>query len=91
MNKKELIEELYTKIECCSKLETEKFLNSFVDIVKNVLKKGDKVTIAGFGTFSTKIRKARKGVHPQTGKRIKIPKIKVAKFTTGSALKRAVK
>ncbi|MDA2922066.1 HU family DNA-binding protein [Patescibacteria group bacterium AH-259-L07] len=91
MNKRELIEELYKKAGACSKIEAENYLNSLVTIIKSNLKKGDKVTIAGFGTFSTKVRKARSGVDPQTGKKIKIPKVRVAKFTTGSALKRAVK
>lgn len=91
MNKRGLIEKIYIKAENCSKLEAEKTLNAFVDIVKTALKKGEKVNIAGFGSFSVKIRKARKGVNPQTGKKIKIPAVRVAKFTTGSALKRAVK
>lgn len=91
MNKRELIEKLYEKVDGCSKLEAENYVNTFVDIVKKTLKKGGKVTIAGFGTFSTKVRKARTGVDPQTGKKIKIPKLRIAKFVTGSALKRAVK
>lgn len=91
MNKRELIEQLFKEADGCSKLEAENYLNSLINIIKLNLKKGNKVTIAGFGTFSTKVRKARSGVDPQTGKKIKIPKIRVAKFTTGSALKRAVK
>ncbi|MDA2935780.1 HU family DNA-binding protein [Patescibacteria group bacterium AH-259-L05] len=91
MNKRELIEELYKKADGCSKLEAENYLNFLVNIIKSNLKKGDKVTIAGFGTFRTLVRKARSGVDPQTGKKIKIPKVRVAKFVTGSALKRAVK
>ncbi|MCH7758769.1 HU family DNA-binding protein [Patescibacteria group bacterium] len=91
MNKKELIEKLYIQIGNGSKIETERILNTLIKIIKDNLKNGHKVSIASFGTFSIKIRKARKGVNPQTGKRIKIPAMKVVKFTVGSALKRAVK
>lgn len=91
MNKRELIEQLYTQTDGCSKLEAEKYLNSFINIITSQLKKDNKVIIAGFGTFRTKVRKSRQGVNPQTRKKIKIPKIRVAKFITGSALKRAIK
>lgn len=91
MNKKELIEKLYIQVGNCSKIETEKILNTLIKIIKDNLKNGHKVSISGFGTFSTKIRKARKGVNPQTGKMIKIPAMKVVKFKVGSALKREVK
>jgi DNA-binding protein HU-beta len=55
------------------------------------LKKGDKLTLTGFGTFSVVKRKARTGRNPQTGKEIKIPARKVAKFKAGNLLKNAVK
>ena len=55
------------------------------------LKKGDKLTLTGFGTFSVAKRKARTGRNPQTGKEIKIAATKVAKFKAGSLLKTAVK
>jgi DNA-binding protein HU-beta len=55
------------------------------------LKKGDKLTLTGFGTFSVAKRRARKGRNPQTGKEIKIPANKVAKFKAGKLLKSAVK
>ena len=68
MNKKELVEYLSKNIKNCSKTETEIFLNSFINTIKTTLKKGKKVTITGFGTFSTKTRKARMGINPQTTK-----------------------
>jgi DNA-binding protein HU-beta len=55
------------------------------------LKKGDKLTLTGFGTFSVVKRSARKGRNPQTGKEIKIPARKVARFKAGKLLKSAVK
>jgi len=61
------------------------------DGVKKSLKKGDKVTLIGFGTFSVTQRKARKGRNPQTGKEIKIPARKAPKFAAGKALKDGVK
>ena len=91
MNKKELIEELAKKAKCCSKAEANRCLDAFVKIVKDVLKKGGKVVIAGFGTFSVKGRKARSGVNPQTGARIQIPAMKVPKFKAGQGLKKIVK
>ncbi|MBA4389964.1 MAG: DNA-binding protein HU [Syntrophus sp. (in: bacteria)] len=58
--------------------------------ITQAMKKGDKVTIIGFGTFSVAERKARKGRNPQTGKEIKIAAKKVPKFSAGAALKAAV-
>ena len=74
-----------------SKASAEKALNVFTGTVTKALKKGDKLTLLGFGTFSVTKRKARMGRNPQTGKEIKIPARKVAKFKAGSLLKSAVK
>jgi DNA-binding protein HU-beta len=67
MNKVELIEKM-AKDAKVTKAAADKMINSFVDGVKKALKKGDKVTLIGFGTFSITQRKARKGRNPQTGK-----------------------
>ncbi len=74
-----------------SKASAEKTLNAFTATVTKALKKGDRLSLPGFGTFSVAKRKARVGRNPQTGKEIKIPAAKVAKFKAGSALKSAVK
>jgi DNA-binding protein HU-beta len=74
-----------------SKASAEKALNAFSNTVMKALKKGDKLTLTGFGTFSVVKRKARTGRNPQTGKEIKIPATKVAKFKAGNLLKSAVK
>ena len=73
------------------KVSAEKALNAFTISVMKGLKKGDKLTLTGFGTFSVVKRKARTGRNPQTGKEIKIPARKVAKFKAGNLLKNAVK
>ncbi len=74
-----------------SKASAEKTLKVFTATVTKALKKGDRLSLPGFGTFSVTKRKARVGRNPQTGKEIKIPAAKVAKFKAGSALKSAVK
>jgi len=74
-----------------SKASAEKAINAFTDYVTKALKKGAKLTLPGFGTFSVAKRRARKGRNPQTGKEIKIPANKVAKFKAGKLLKSAVK
>jgi len=74
-----------------SKAAAEKALNAFSGSVMKALKKGDKLTLTGFGTFSVAKRKARMGRNPQTGKEIKIGATRVAKFKPGNVLKSAVK
>jgi DNA-binding protein HU-beta len=64
--------------------------NTAVDSITAALKKGDRVALIGFGTFSVSSRKARNGRNPQTGATIKIAARKVAKFTAGAELKKAV-
>ena len=73
------------------KASAEKALNAFTASVTKALKKGDKLTLTGFGTFSVARRRARTGRNPQTGREIKIPATKVAKFKAGNVLKGAVK
>lgn len=74
-----------------SKAAAAKAIDSLIDGVTKALKKGDKVTIVGFGSFSVSKRKARKGRNPQTGAEIKIPASKTPKFSAGKALKQAIK
>ena len=89
MTKAELIGKVAADAKI-SKAAAAKVLGSFIDAVKSSLKKGDKVTLIGFGSFSVSQRKARKGRNPQTGKAIKIPAKKVPKFSAGKAFKEAV-
>jgi DNA-binding protein HU-beta len=74
-----------------TKAAAEKALNSFTSNVTKALKKGDKLTLTGFGTFMVAKRKARSGRNPRTGKEIKIPATKVAKFKPGNKLRVTVK
>jgi DNA-binding protein HU-beta len=74
-----------------SKASAEKAINAFTNSVMKALKKGDKLALTGFGTFSVAKRRARTGRNPQTGKEIKIPATRVAKFKAGNLLKSAVK
>jgi DNA-binding protein HU-beta len=90
MTKAELVANIGKEAKI-SKASAEKTLNAFTNAVMKALKKGDKLTLTGFGTFSVVKRRARAGRNPQTGKEIKIPATKVAKFKAGNLLKRAVK
>jgi DNA-binding protein HU-beta len=89
MNKGDLIRELAKVVS--TKKEAEAALNTILETITKALKKGNKVTLIGFGTFSVTKRAARKGRNPQTGKEIKIAARKVPKFTPGKDLKAAVK
>ena len=90
MNKAELVSAIATDAGV-SKSVASKVLDSMINNVTESLKKGDKVTLVGFGTFSVTKREARTGRNPQTGKEIKIPARKVAKFRAGAKLAEAVK
>ena len=90
MNKGELIEAV-AKDAGISKALAGKVLDSAIDAITKRLSKGDRVALVGFGTFSVSARKARSGRNPQTGKEIKIPATKVAKFKAGNKLVQAVK
>jgi DNA-binding protein HU-beta len=73
-----------------TKAKAARALDTFVDSIKESLKKEERVTLVGFGTFSVSKRKARKGRNPRTGKEINIPARKVPKFTAGKAFKESV-
>ncbi|MEJ7611406.1 MAG: HU family DNA-binding protein [Ferruginibacter sp.] len=85
MNKAELIAKIADDAGV-TKTQANATVDSFVDAVTKTLKKGDKVTLVGFGTFSVSKRAARNGRNPQTGAVIKIKAKKVAKFKAGKEL-----
>ncbi|MBI4727527.1 HU family DNA-binding protein [candidate division TA06 bacterium] len=89
MNKAELIEAV-AKVTC-TKVEAAAAVNGVIDSIAKALKKGESVTLVGFGTFSVKKRKARIGRNPQTGKEIKIAAKKVPAFKPGKELKEMVR
>jgi DNA-binding protein HU-beta len=89
MSKQELVTYMADKTGL-SKKDAESALSSFVDGVKSSLKKGNSVTLVGFGTFSVSHRGARTGRNPQTGASIKIPARKAPVFKAGKNLKETV-
>ena len=89
MNKTELIEHIASKSDI-SKAAATRALASIIDAVKKTLKKGDTVTLVGFGTFSVSKRAARTGRNPRTGETLKIAAANVPKFTPGAAFKAAL-
>ena len=90
MNKGDLVAKI-AKDAGITKKQADAALNSLLGAVISSLKKAQKVTIVGFGTYSVAKRKARIGRNPQTGAVIKIAARKVPKFTPGSELKKAVR
>ncbi len=90
MNKGDLVGKI-AKDAGMTKRQAEEAFDSLIGGIASALKKGQKVTFVGFGTFSVSKRKARKGRNPQTGAPIKIAARKVPKFTPGKELKSAVK
>jgi DNA-binding protein HU-beta len=90
MNKAELIDAI-AKDAGLSKADAKRALESFVTTTSKALKKGDRVALVGFGSFSVAKRAARKGRNPQSGAEIKIAAKKVVKFKPGADLSGAVK
>ena len=88
MTKAEIVAKVAEEIKI-SKTAAGKALALITDSIAQSIRKGQKVTLIGFGTFSVAQRKARKGRNPRTGKEIKIAAKKAPKFTAGSALKAA--
>ena len=90
MNKAELANELARRLKL-SKSKAIETLNATFETIKSSLKKGQRVQLVGFGTFSVKQRKARLGRNPKTGEQIQIKARKVPAFQAGSELKNALK
>jgi len=88
MNKGDLINEVAKVVG--TKKEAQAAVDCVFASVTDALKRKDKVTVIGFGTFKVEERKARKGINPQTGKAIDIAAKTVPKFVAGKALKEAV-
>lgn len=86
MNKSELVAKIAEEVSL-KKSDVEKVLDAFVSNVKDVMAKGDKLQLVGFGTFEAKDRAAKEGVNPVTGEKIAIAACKVPSFKAGKALK----
>lgn len=89
MTKAELIEKV-SGDSGVSKALAEKVLNAVTENVSRCLRKGDKITLTGFGTFSVSKRKARTGRNPQTGQVINIKATRVPRFKAGKSLKDSI-
>ncbi len=89
MNKSNLVDAI-AEDAGISKAAAKKALESFLENVQGSLKKGDRVSLVGFGSWSVSRREAREGRNPQTGKTIKIAAKNVVKFKAGSELQKAV-
>ncbi|CAM3297022.1 HU family DNA-binding protein [Halomonas lysinitropha] len=89
MNKSELVEAIAASADI-PKAAASRALDAMVETVADSLKKGDSVSLVGFGTFQVKERAARTGRNPQTGQPIEISAAKVPSFKAGKALKDSV-
>lgn len=90
MNKAELIDAIASEANL-TKADAKKALDAFIGATTNTLKKGERVALVGFGSFSVSERKARTGRNPRSGKEITIPAKKVVKFKAGAELADVVK
>lgn len=89
MNKEELLAEI-SKSAKVSKKSAGLVLDSLIETIQKAVKKGDRVTLVGFGTWEARKRAARMGRNPQTGKEIKIAAKKVPAFSAGKRFKELV-
>ena len=89
MNKTELIDAIAEEAGL-SKADEKKALEAFLASIEKTLKKGDKISLVGFGSWSVSEKPAREGRNPKTGETIKIAAKKVVKFKAGAELSNAV-
>ena len=89
MKKTELVAAVAAKSNL-SKKDAEESVKAFTEVITEELKKGEKVTLVGFGTFEVSERAERTGRNPQTGAEMKIAASKAPKFKAGKALKDAI-
>ena len=90
MNKSELINEL-SEETTFSKKDVTRVLDSLTRVIGRTLKKGEKVSVTGFGSWWLSRRPARKGINPATKQRIDLPEINVPRFKPGKNLREVVK
>lgn len=90
MNKADLVDKIAEKCSC-TKADAERMMETVIDEITHSLKKGTEVAIAGLGKFTAKTRAARDGRNPRTGETVKIPSMRVPKFSASKTLKDAVK
>ena len=86
MNRKKLINTMAAKTDS-TKVDAERSVAALIDIISGTLKKGDSLSLVGFGTFEVRKRAARTGRNPKTGEELKIKASKVPAFKPGATLK----
>jgi DNA-binding protein HU-beta len=89
MNRKELVDALSAKTDS-TKADAERNIAALIEIITATLKKGDSLSLVGFGSFEVRKRAARTGRNPKTGAELKIKASKVPAFKAGATLKAAV-
>lgn len=89
VKKTELVQAISEKAGL-SRKDAEQAVGAFVETIIDQVKKGDKITLVGFGTFAPSSRAARTGRHPQTGAPLQIPAAKTVRFSMGSTFKTAL-
>jgi len=89
MNRIELIEAIAKKADT-TKADAGRMLDAMIDTIQTAVKKGDSVSLVGFGTFKATKRAARNGRNPSTGAALKIAAVTLPKFTAGAKFKAAV-
>jgi DNA-binding protein HU-beta len=89
MNRSELVQQIAEDAEMTQK-QVDTVIGSFIEVVKKIVKDGEKVTLTGFGTFEKRHRREREGRNPQNGSKIKIPACNVPGFSPGKQFKEAV-
>lgn len=90
MNKQALVQKVQ-EVLGGTKADAERAVDTVFDSITAALKGGDEVSVAGFGIFLAKMRKAREARNPRTGEKIQVPAMRVPKFKPAKALKEAVK
>ncbi len=90
MNKNELINSL-SEETTFSKKDVTRVLDSLIRIIERTLRKGDKVSITGFGTYWVSRRPARRGINPATKERIDLPEVSVPRFKSGKHLRELIR
>ncbi len=90
LNRSELINSL-SEETAFSKKDVTRVLDSLIRIIERTLRKGDKVSITGFGTYWVSRRPARKGINPATKERINLPEVNVPRFKPGKHLRELIR
>lgn len=90
MTKSDLVEKLSEKVEYLTKKDCEAIVDTVFDNMKDALRRGDKIEIRGFGSFTIRVRKAKEGRNPKTGEKVFIPEKKIPFFKVGKELREMI-